>query len=353
MVGIADLVKDWGGFEKLVASLHETGEVTVQHNVTLPGRSGAERQIDVLVRHRQGLYEHLIVIECKYWNKNVQRLHVDALATTVREVGASRGVIFSTKGFQSGAVAQAEHENIALFKVRDLTDDEWGAPGQVVDFFLQFIQPSAGNFRLNVAQTFAVMGRPEGKPVNLNIVLAPDGGGSRTPVAKTTGKEPDTLEDIIHENIQKGLQQALSSSFTLNGGEECERYMLAPLNLNFEPHLRIFADDVIVELSGISMDLGIKINQSRFVHDRGSHYAFALAVEDRINGTVATASREKTATLTVLSEKQERELDQNEEPLRNGSVARVFMKGYFDFSELAGKTPVPIENVTRPLPASS
>lgn len=38
---LADLVKDWGGFEKLVADLSQTGEVTVEHNVNLTGRSGA------------------------------------------------------------------------------------------------------------------------------------------------------------------------------------------------------------------------------------------------------------------------------------------------------------------------
>ena len=106
-MNITELVKDWGGFEKLVVALHETGDVSVEHNVTLVGKSGAARQIDVLLRHRQGLYEHLVVVECKYWNRAVKRLHVDALATTLREVGAAKGVIFSTKGFQTGAITQA------------------------------------------------------------------------------------------------------------------------------------------------------------------------------------------------------------------------------------------------------
>lgn len=111
---LEDMVQDWGGFERLVAELHDTGTVTVEHDVILTGRSGAPRQIDVLVRHREGFYEHLIVVECKYRNSPVERIHVDALTTTVREVGASRGVIFSTRGFQSGAITQAAHDNIAL-----------------------------------------------------------------------------------------------------------------------------------------------------------------------------------------------------------------------------------------------
>jgi len=66
-MSIADLVTDWGGFEQLVAKLHETGQVTVEHNVVLPGRSGAPRQIDVLIRHKQGLYEHLVRAIAESW----------------------------------------------------------------------------------------------------------------------------------------------------------------------------------------------------------------------------------------------------------------------------------------------
>jgi hypothetical protein len=58
----------WGGFEKLVAELHETGEVTVEHNAILIGKSGTPRQIDVLVRHKQGLYDHLVIAECIHVN---------------------------------------------------------------------------------------------------------------------------------------------------------------------------------------------------------------------------------------------------------------------------------------------
>ena len=43
-MGVNDIVTDWGGFEKLVATLHEAGEVAVEHDVLLPGRSGASQQ---------------------------------------------------------------------------------------------------------------------------------------------------------------------------------------------------------------------------------------------------------------------------------------------------------------------
>jgi predicted helicase len=107
-----DLVSDWGGFEKLVADLCDTGDVRVDRDVNLKGKSGAPRQIDVVIRHSQGFVEHLILVECKYWKDNVERAQVDAFATTLRDLNASRGIIFSSNGFQSGAVTQARHEGI-------------------------------------------------------------------------------------------------------------------------------------------------------------------------------------------------------------------------------------------------
>jgi predicted helicase len=149
-------VADWGGFEKLVAQLNETGSVTAEHNVTLVGRSGAPRQIDVLARHRNGLYEHLVVIECKYWKDGVSRLHVDALVNAVRELNASRGVIFSVAGFESGAITQAQNDGIDLFKIRELTDEEWGLPGRNVDFYITYMQNSFANISFPCLYTLSM-----------------------------------------------------------------------------------------------------------------------------------------------------------------------------------------------------
>jgi Restriction endonuclease len=79
-----------------------------------------------IIRHKRDLYEYLVIAECKFWNTPVDRSAVDVLANTMKEVGGSQGVIFSTKGFQAGAVEQAKFENIELFTVRELSDAEWG-----------------------------------------------------------------------------------------------------------------------------------------------------------------------------------------------------------------------------------
>ena len=206
-MNIVNRVQDWGGFEKFVAKLHETGAVTVEHDAILVGRSGAPRQIDVLIRHKEGLYEHLIIAECKYWNSNVTRAEVDALATSIREVGAARVVIFSTKGFQSGAITQAKHENIDLYVVRDLTPEEWGLPGAVVDLFLQVVQPGVGGITCSNA---SAVGLPPGGSANLNFSIGTDGNAeSSTPTLNADGSPGGRdVEEYILDGIKKASREA-------------------------------------------------------------------------------------------------------------------------------------------------
>ncbi|MGO9722867.1 MAG: restriction endonuclease [Methylocella sp.] len=345
-MSIADLVKDWGGFEKLVEKLHETGQVTVERNVFLQGRSGAPRQIDVLVRHKQGLYEHLVVAECKYWNSPVERLHVDALATTIREVGASRGVIFSTKGFQSGAVTQAAHDNIDLFTVRDLTAEEWGLPGRVIDFYLQVIQPSIGQPVIHGATAVAMPGTNV-KPIALNLSYGPDGPLSATPILALDGSKSVLLEERMADAAQKALGIFMSDGFTINGGTECTRYMLGKVNLEPKEPFSVPIDNVIVRIPKISFDLGIKISQSRIKHDRAEKLMFALAIENCINGSISAASRPIDAQHTTLSDIVPVKAAPEDKVVANGSVMRVFIKGFFPFEEMSGLEPIPIESVRR------
>jgi hypothetical protein len=347
-MSIADLVTDWGGFEQLVAKLHETGQVTVEHNVVLPGRSGAPRQIDVLIRHKQDLYEHLVIAECKYWNSPVERLHVDALATTVREVGAARGVIFSTKGFQSGAVTQAKHENIDLYVVRDLTAEEWGLPGRVVDLFLQIIQPGVGNI---AAPGATKIGNPfNNTAIAFNFAFGLGGPESSTPTLKRDGSPGgDPLEKYLFDAAHKALAQALSQFQMINGGAECTRYVLCPVNLVPDTPFRVPLNGEIIIIPKFSFDLAIKVAQSRITVDRAKQYKFALALENYVTGSISAASRPLDAALTTLAELGPKEPPPDgEAPFVNGTLLRVEIKGFFPFEETKDLTPVPIESVRRP-----
>lgn len=326
---LSDLVTDWGGFERLVASLHGSGSVSVEHNVTLVGRSGARRQIDVVVRHKEGLYEHLIIVECKHWKSNVERLHVDALTTSVRDLGASRGVIFSTAGFQTGAVEAAKHENVDLFRVRDLSDAEWGAPGQVVQFLLQFYQPALGELKIEKAGAIGQCS------TELDLRIGgPEQSATPTldPVNHAAGP---TLESILEKTLHGSLKELTKEGFTIEGGAKCTAYAKAKVLIAPEDPIMVPQASGILVLERLTFVLGIRIDQEPFRVDRLDAYQYALAVEDCIRQVVTAASKkaeEQTVRLSPVSASSG-----CEDPIANGSIIKIYLAGAFPYDELRSK----------------
>jgi len=336
MKRLADLVSDWGGFELLVAQLHETGQVSVEHNITLMGRSGAPRQIDVLVRHREGLYEHLIVVECKYRNSPVERLHVDALATTIREVGAARGVIFSVEGFQSGAVEQAKHENISLFRVREPTDQEWGLPGRHIDLWLQVISLGLGPPSFPNARAIAFAPTP---PINLELVLGYPEHGSRTP-ARVSGSEETTLEAIVEKLARVSAREAYQPVRLNFGDDTWNGVVRSVCDVHFggEKPIEVRLPTALVYLPEFHFRLGVRVDQSRIQIDRAEPYAFALAVEDCVQGAVSTAARKRGELQTKVMPVSESAADPAD-ILQNGSIALVWAGPFVPWAEFDGIEP--------------
>jgi len=333
-IAIEHLVEDWGGFEQLVAKLHETGDVKVERDVVLKGRSGAPRQIDVLLRHKQGLYEHLVVVECKYWNRNVERSDVDALVTTVREVGASRGVIFSSKGFQSGAITQAEHDNIDLFTVREPTDSEWGAPGRHVNLYLHIVSLAPGPVNIEDVYTYAHCAPTSN---NIEIVLGEGGPKPLTHTAIETESGNDkTIEEMIARRAQDAAKQVYQPKLASFNGSLRGR-MLYRFNVNVVPtkDIKVMANGGCVFIRKMSLQLGLRIDQSQIAVDRAENFVFALAIENCVNQKVFAASRRPGDALTEIFaiSKPDEVPERQGEIVQNNSIITVWLGSMFSFDD--------------------
>jgi hypothetical protein len=339
-LSIENLVEDWGGFEKLIAELHTTGDVTVERNVALRGRSGAERQIDVLIRHKQGLYEHLVVVECKYWNRNVERLHVDALANTVRELGASRGVIFSSMGFQSGAITQAEHDGIDLFTVREPTDSEWGSPGRHVSLYLHVISLAPGPVNMEDVYTFAHCA-PSSNSISLVLNPNDQTAQTTTPIETESGREK-TLEAMIGRCAREAGAKAYSPKLSsFNGSLRCQ--ILGRFTVNVVPtkDIKVFANGGCVFIRKMSFDLGLRVDQTHIAVDRAKNFVFALAVEDCVKCRVFAASRrpgDEHTELVALVQPAETAEDPSD-VVQNNSIISVWLGPLFPFDDFAAMKP--------------
>lgn len=326
-------VKDWGGFEELIAALNNTGEVTAERNVRLTGLSGVERQIDVLITHREGLFTHKILGECKCWKKSVGRAHIDAMITAVNDLGASKGAFFTTVGYQSGAEEMARRNNIDLFLIREPTPAEWGHPGRHVLLYLQVVSLSLVEVRFpNPLQSWIFDPSVFSPDIKLNLG---DPTQSRSRILPEAERPETTLEAFLEDVAMRAYRTI--PTFLINNGEDCVTYAQFAVNVPIKSPLRVAVPGGMAIIPSLSFDLGIKFSQSKIEVDRLESHTFALAVENCVNHARFMASQRKgveKATLTPV------DINPEEAPpadaLTNGSVVRVLTKGWFPPSELEG-----------------
>jgi restriction system protein len=84
--------------------------------------SGGEYEIDVVAEFEAlGGASIVVLIECKYYSSSnpIKRDTVMTLHAKVQDVGAHKGILFSTSGFQKGALEYAKAHGIATVQVED------------------------------------------------------------------------------------------------------------------------------------------------------------------------------------------------------------------------------------------
>jgi restriction system protein len=96
--------------------------------------AGGTYEIDVLVKFRILQDLRIIVLaECKHANRPVEHGEMQMLESKLRDVGAHKGIVFSTSGFQSGAIEYARAHGIGAVTVTGLKNEpaDPTAPGSM------------------------------------------------------------------------------------------------------------------------------------------------------------------------------------------------------------------------------
>ena len=90
----------------------------ITHDVRIPVEDGTY-QIDVYAVFTAMGVEFKVLCECKQYSSPVGRDKVAILNDKLKSVGAHKGILLSTSGFQSGAIQYAKVHGIALIRVDD------------------------------------------------------------------------------------------------------------------------------------------------------------------------------------------------------------------------------------------
>lgn len=148
---------EWQSYEQLTASIYEAlgkaNGVTIEcygAQCKVTGKSGAQHQIDVLVKHSNGLQIVRTAIECKYWNKKVNKPVISTLAGYIQDAGIEKGVVVSKLGFTEQAIQLAAQMNIGLVELREPIEVDW--EGAIREVHVKINMSSPDVYDLEVLQ---------------------------------------------------------------------------------------------------------------------------------------------------------------------------------------------------------
>ena len=87
-----------------------------EHLASLNAADG-EYVIDIVATFSALGAKFVVLVECKYHTRKVERQDVQVLHNKVQSLAANKGMLFSVSGFQSGAIEYAAAHGIALVEV--------------------------------------------------------------------------------------------------------------------------------------------------------------------------------------------------------------------------------------------
>ncbi|MBT2289163.1 restriction endonuclease [Paenibacillus albidus] len=93
-------------------------DFSILHNQKIKSDDG-DYQIDILAEFIALSVSFKVIVECKRYTRPVEREKFVVLADKIRSLGAHKGILIFTSGFQSGAAKYAKKHGIALLQIFD------------------------------------------------------------------------------------------------------------------------------------------------------------------------------------------------------------------------------------------
>lgn len=112
---MTELISDWRSYEREIHAeiSSKFSDARVSYNVRLRGaKSGADRQIDILVEEETpgGLLK--TVVDAKYYGRTIDVKHVEEFIGLLDDVGVDRGIMITNRGYSKAALARAFNDDV-------------------------------------------------------------------------------------------------------------------------------------------------------------------------------------------------------------------------------------------------
>jgi restriction system protein len=114
-------MKPWKQYQEDTAEYFRSIGLEAETDVSVKGVR-TSHDVDVLITSHFHGFDIKWIVECKLWQKPVNKLHVLGLREIVADIGADRGILLSESGFQSGAIEAANMTNIQVTSLENVKE---------------------------------------------------------------------------------------------------------------------------------------------------------------------------------------------------------------------------------------
>ena len=107
-------------FEEEIEKYFQLNGYETQRNVVIEGNSGAKHEIDVLAEKSDPVTSLKVMVECKAWDKPVEKDVVSKTHYVLNDIGAHKAIIVSLQGYRIGAKTAAEKLGVEIWGREEL-----------------------------------------------------------------------------------------------------------------------------------------------------------------------------------------------------------------------------------------